>query len=247
MARRKPRKLERVATLNLKVGRGWRAAVKSIRELIDDEDPDVIALQEAMYYAAAIVLRFGLRWRITAAPSSIPEGRNVLLLVRRSVPSRGSRRRGGWGWVRMRIGWTGPKQGKRHPGRTWPWRIVDEVLIVALHRVTGGPEGGNRAAYAEEAAALVELARDHDGPVLIIGDTNTAARDRRPGTMRDVAEKIGGRVIHELRPGHGVGVDYAVARGVRGRYLRGKHYGSDHRSGVLHLTTRGDTLRESMS
>lgn len=239
----KPRRLRRVSTHNLQVGRGWRAAARGLRELIADQEPDAIALQEAMNYAAALRLRFALHWRFVAAPDEWAEARNCLLMVRRDVQQRRLRRRGAWGWVRNRIGWVGPKHGLRHPGRTWPWLIIDGVAVMCIHRVWNG-RGKSETAYREEGEALVEWAKEHPGPVLIIGDTNTSVHDFSPGSMRSVATLVDGRLAYDPDD---PGVDYALSRGLDVTVRRRKRYDSDHRSATADVRRRGDTLREALS
>lgn len=241
MGRRK-RKLERVASLNLKVGRGLRAAVKSLRELIADHDPDAIVTQESQNYRLGIRLRFLLRWR-TYYVDAWPESGQNLVLARRSLPRGLFRRNGGWGAVRNRIPWTGPKHGWAHAGRTWTWAKLDDVPVMSLHRV--GPRWRDSApAFREEGAALVEWARAHPGPFLILGDHNHSPHAAGVSTSRWVAEQTGARVASDP---HEAGIDYAIVRGLAVSVRRVKRYGSDHRAVIVDIRRRRDTLREAMS
>lgn len=253
------RRLRRIGTHNVRVGRGWRAVARGLREFIAAHDPDVIALQEARNYVLALRIAFATRWRIYAPPTTAgPEARDCPVMVRRDLPRARRRRRGGWGWVQNRIGWRGPKHGWLHPGRTWTWVTVDGVAILSLHRVWTPPRptrgrGPNAPAYAEEAAALREWLDKHRRAV-VIGDANGSTTDPHPASMRATARATGAQLVDDHDD---PGIDYAAVKGLDGKLRRLRRFGStpdvpgdrepDHRAALLTIRRRGDTLREQMS
>lgn len=213
----------------MKVGRPKRQAIKNLRALMKDTRATVVCLQEAMTYMTLIRLVFALRWRVYTG-RNLAEGENCAVLVRRD-PFRRRRDRGThWGLVRNLRRWKGPKHGWEHPGRVWPWVVVLGIRVMSLHRVTGGPHGPNAAAYKEEASRLREFVQ-YDGPVFVVGDTNTLPNDKREGSMADIAKDTGATLILPASPR----VDYAMGKGVRGTMQKLGTYDSDHPATVTVL------------
>lgn len=206
--RKRRRELRTVLGWNMKVGRG-HAALKGLRDLIREHDPEAVLLQEAMNYVAALVLLFP-RWRVYGG---IPrtEGSNCVVMVRRTVP-RGRRKGHGWGVIRNRTPWyyRGKGRNVKHPGRVWRWVRVDGVLLLSGHRETEAL-GHNRAAGRETADALVEWTKDHDGPKLAHLDWNNRCTDRRPDGPVEIAKRSGGLLLvpkgGEHRPDYALVVD----------------------------------------
>lgn len=201
---------------NVKVGRSPRSVVASVRAAITD-DTDVVILTEAAGYTRA--LRESLTsWQVRHA-HGWPEARNVVLLVRRDLRVHRFRA------IRNLRSWVGPKLGRRHAGRTFP--VVDlgtHWRIVGVHRTSGGPNGPNAEAWAEEHRRLARLARRTKRRALVIvGDQNCQADDPHPLGLLGLARAIGGDVIATHTK-----VDHAVVRGVDGRGRRGDYHGSDH-------------------
>jgi endonuclease/exonuclease/phosphatase family metal-dependent hydrolase len=220
------RKLRKIVTWNCRVGRGSKTVAKGLAQLIKDENPDVICLQEAMNYVTYLRLRFPL-WRIYCN-RSWDEADNCPVMVRRTLP-RGHRRRQGWGWVRVQQGWVYRPNNAEHPGRTWTWVMVAGVAIMSLHRVAG-QTGENRKSLLEETDRLIDWLAKHE-KVVIIGDTNQSPRSSDPESLNAIAEDFDARLVFDKeRPG----IDYALVKGIEGgSYERTVSYGSDHDAGVL--------------
>lgn len=226
-----PRILHAVS-FNAKVGRRPKVVVGALEEFLRAEHwPHVVCLQEAGGYVAELRAQLGDRYRVYA-PSGWSEASNNPVLVLRGlyVPR--------WTWIRMHLAWTGPKAGKRHPGRTWT--VVDlgagdhtvvKWRIVNVHRVPGGPDGGvhmnNENAWREEHIALwrfAELKGSRRRALAIIGDENCQTSDPHPLSVGGLADAIGARIIRT-----GAKVDWAIIRGAVGTgRKRVEDLGSDH-------------------
>lgn len=220
-----------VLTWNAKVGRGSKVVCGNLRQLIrDNPDADVIHLQEAMNYVRRIRIAFAPLWRVYA-PGGWEEAANSPVMVRRWRRPHIRREGSGWGWVRNREHWIGPKHGILHPGRTWTWVRVTGVACLSLHRVYGG-QNRNAKAYQEEWHRLTAFAKGRPR-VFIAGDTNTPLTANWPYDMRSLAEELGGTI---LAPADERGPDYAVAVGLTGSCTRLGKYGSDHHATRCELT-----------
>lgn len=214
--------LPNVSTWNAKVGRSSWAVVRGLRELVRDQDPDVVLLCEVVpRYLRAIRLAFP-RWRIYAK-RGWPESRQCPVMERRSMGKR-LRYGKGWGTVRMAEPWAGP-QGGRHDGRTWTW-IRRGGRLMSTHRAWTGPGGKNQRAHMEEAWTMARWL-EAGGPAAALGDQNVRPGDRRAGSSQDIAKVTGGRVLYDRRDPR---IDHAVAVGLDGSVEHGPKYGSDHHS-----------------
>lgn len=219
------RRLRTIGVHNLKVGRG-RAAIRGLRALIRDTDPDALLLQEAKNYLPAIRAVFALTWRIYGGPARKDAG-NCVVMVRRSV------KRGRSGRVRNRRVWYYRGKGRNvaHEGRVWPFVRADGVWLASIHKATEGLSY-NKAAGGEEAENLVEWFDEHGGPMVAAGDFNNRAGDTRPNGPADVARRVKGEVVAVDEND----IDLAIVRGVDAGVRRGKSYGSDHP--LLEITLR---------
>ena len=119
-------------------------------------------------------------------------------------------------------------------GRVFTAADVDGWRLVNVHRTRPGWSRGG-AAFAEEYDRLLDLARRTDGPLVVAGDQNIGTRkgrDRAAHTPWALARAIGARIV-TTKPGV---IDYAIARGARGRAKRLGKYGSDHHAYRFDLT-----------
>lgn len=164
------------------------------------------------------------KWRTDHAnyPTSVTgqpgEGQSTKLLIRRGVKVYES------GVITVVSSWRGPFGGK-HPGRSFPWATVDldgqRVTVVGVHMPWSRTR--NFRSWMACFRALVAFARQHKGPMILVGDFNLRWGARGPGAVRRLAKYAGMSHVPT-----GAGIDYALARGVRltGRALG--HFGSDH-------------------
>lgn len=229
---KRTRRLDTVAVWNMKVGRG-RAAIKGLRQLIRDHNPDTILLQEAMNYVPGLRLNF-LNWRIYSGAKPGHPSANCVVMVRKDLP-RGRRPRKGFGAVRNHTAWTFINSGRRiiHEGRVWRWVRVDGVHLMSVHRATNAL-GDNAEAGREEADNLIDWFDSHNGPMIAAGDWNNLWSDKRPNSPRDIAKHVKGELVvpAEAR------IDYALVRGIDVTAERGDKYGSDHHSHIYRLDRR---------
>lgn len=221
---------EVIVSFNAEVGRGGKAAVHSIRGIIEDHPRvSVIALQESEGYVDDLRQTFK-GWK-TYAKAGWPESDNCPIMVKRSEYTPRTRYGKTWGTLKCNRTWIGPKAGLKHPGRTWTWVKVGGVYVLSLHRVWGGERDfkGNGAAYAEEARKLTEWIREHQ-PCVVFGDTNCGFYEKHDNSMRDIREAVNGLLIADDNE---PGIDYALTKRVTGVVRRTKTYGSDHKAAVL--------------
>jgi hypothetical protein len=190
--------VKRIASWNAKVGRNVGTVLDQLHDLIVDLDPQAIALQEFAGYVSAARDRYGDKWWILA---DADKGNDCPLFVRRAALDAAPE----WGCRWYRTDWTGP-QGGEHEGRTWTWcRLPDDTEILSLHRCWNKGQTRNGAAYEDEAELLVNAYGDPGTrPLVLIGDTNTGYNADGPHTMRDIANRVGGkpprRARRRLRP-----------------------------------------------
>lgn len=229
--RRRRRKLypDRVVFWNAKVGRGRFRVMRDLAQLLRDTDPDAVGLQEFGNYVMAARIRFALNWRVFAERGWPDSDECPVMVRRRRFPRRprGSRR---WGTIHMRIGWT---HKKPKPGRTYTWAYAGVLVLLNGHRVTHGWIVGdrNRAAYREESERTSAFFDANPGQsILSVWDANTPVRAKTPGTPAAIAAQVGGHLIYDHDD---PGVEYAIARGLRGRLRKLGHYGSDHRAALV--------------
>ncbi len=216
--------MKRVSVWNMKVGRG-KAAIDGLHELIEDQDPDAILLQEAMNYVKAIRREFGGEWRIYSG-TPYTERANCPVMVRRHVPH-GGERGVDWGIVSCRRTWTYRGKGRfvTHKGRKWTWALAADVPLRSMHRATEAL-GFNDAAGDEEARKIRRWTR-RNGTSLIGGDWNNVHDDRRDNSPSDTATRVKGQLVVP----EGARIDYALVKGLDDvKARRGKRYGSDHHS-----------------
>ncbi len=122
------------------------------------------------------------------------------------------------------VAWTGPHMGKVHHGRRWLLLVWDDEAVLLVHRVPGGPSGGqgggNRKAWVADLAVIGKVARRTDLPdkLAVIGDHNGTASE-----LRDEYADLG----LSLLPVN-AHVDQAAVRGFRGGGSRLGNHGSDH-------------------
>lgn len=230
MAGSAPLQLDLIAW-NAKVGRPAHRVATALDRYIRDVQawPDVMVLCEAGAYARTLRDRFGDRYRVRRAGRAHD---GMVLLIDRRIPLTR------WRTLVMRLTWIGPKAFKRHPGRTFPvadlgtGRGTVKWRIVGIHRTPGGPSGGvltkgrNKPAWDEEHVRLVRLAGwkgSQRRSLVLVGDQNCEADDKRPHSGLGLASEIGARVIRT-----GAKVDWAIVRGAHGKGQRLDDYGSDH-------------------
>lgn len=209
----------RIVAWNAKVGRKPVEFARQLELALSRTAADVVILTEAVAYAATL-RGFLVGWQVRHA-HGWPEARNIVVLVRNGLPIR---RVVG---IRNWRSWVGPKLGKAHVGRTF--LLVDigtRWRIVGVHRTSGGPNGPNAPAWAEEHRRLARLADrpgSHRRALVIAGDQNCEADDRHPLSIGGLADTIGGHVVATHTK-----VDHAIVRDVTGRGTRHDYYGSDH-------------------
>ena len=218
-----------IVSYNAKVNRHPAEVVTAIKRIIKDNPSiDVIVLQEAGEYVHALR---GLKgWKVYAK-SGWRESMNNPILVRRRISIPKTVWGVNWGVIRCTIPWTGPKEGIKHPGRTFTWVKVGSTWIVSIHRVTGGREK-NKKSYLEERDKISQFVwtRAKSSPCVVFGDTNTAYNANYDGSMQDLANRTGGRLVADKGD---AGIDYALVKQLRAVVHRTKEYGSDHRAAVL--------------
>jgi len=193
--------------------------VGSVREIIADRDPEVLALFEATRFTLRLRLRFARRYRVIRRRS------DVVVLVKRTLPK-----------PKVVVlwhnaAWVGPKAGIQHRGRKHLDLTIGEDRLRLVHRVPGGPSGGILTRGANRLAWVVEehlLRRAWwEGPrVACIGDQNAHI-----GEMVDYVTELGAELIIT-----GGKVDWGYQRGhKRARGFLLGHYGSDHRAVAYRL------------
>lgn len=219
--------LQRVASWNCKVGRNPDTVCDNLASLIDDQNPDAIALQEAKQYVQEIISRFGQKhggdWYVYQH-NDWEESRNCPILVHakgRSKLDRGGERPC-WNTLRTTTKWVGP-QGGAHKGRTWTWADVDGVRVLSLHRCTDG-DGKNQDAFYEEAEALEDWIRNSGKHALIIGDNNCGQKATYRGATKTIAQATDSYIVAHPN----ANIDYGVRHKLSGTLRLGKSYGSDH-------------------
>lgn len=217
----------KIASWNAKVGRGDAAFVASLKQLIADIDPDLIAMQEAGGYVDAARKSFP-GW-ITVAAKGWTEANDNPIMVKRDGLGEPDNR----GHVRTTTAWVGP-QGGTHHGRTWMWVRYGDRFVMSLHRCTDG-DRTNRAASQEERGALLNWIRAREGrQIVIVGDHNWSPKRHDPNwSSWSVSDDAGAKLEYN---DDDPGIDFAIVKGVPvGEIRRGKRYGSDHEAIVLRV------------
>lgn len=191
-----------------------RRLVGSVREIIADRDPEVLALFEATRFTLALRLRFSRRYRV------IRRGSDVVALVKRTLPKPKV------AVLQHTAAWVGPKAGIKHRGRKHLDLTIGDDRLRLVHRVPGGPSGGVLTRGANQPAWEIEdhlLRRDwwHGPRAACLGDQNGTV-----GEMADYVTELGAELIVT-----GGKVDWGYQRGYsRARGFLLGHYGSDHRA-----------------
>jgi endonuclease/exonuclease/phosphatase family metal-dependent hydrolase len=214
----------RIVSWNAKVGRPNDEFERDLRELIADQKPDVICLQEAGKYTQVLRNKF-TDWNTYARQGWSESDMNPVMVKKK--PLWRKRKRGkGWDTLRTKTVWEGP-QGGEHTGRTWTWVQVGGMRIMSFHRCTGGKDK-NKAAFVEEARVVTPWIESNVKPTFVFGDHNCGPRQDHKGASHNIAQAVNGRVLFDAAD---PGIDYAIADGVKGtvRHLN-KKYGSDHRA-----------------
>lgn len=216
---------------NAKEGRNPDKVIAELDRWLAGREPHLVSLLEAASYVKAVRRHYRRRYRVLAA-YGWPEAGNIITLVRRDVPL------AHWRTLRMKLGWIGPKRGKRHVGRTD--HIIDlgrgrnavRWRFLVVHRVPGGPTGGvvthgrNQPAYAEEHRAIRRLGCRRGSlrrAFVCDGDQNAEANDGHPLSPATLAEDLDCEVIET-----GAKVDWAFARGCTGEGRAHRNVGGDH-------------------
>lgn len=188
--------------------------ISSVREIIVDRDPEVLALFEATRFTTALRLRFSRRYRV------IRRGSDVVVLVSRKLPKPKV------AVLQHTASWIGPHAGIKHYGRKHLDLTIGGDRLRLVHRVPGGPTGGIQTRGANKDAWVIEdhlLRRDWwQGPrIACIGDQNSTV-----GEMVDFITELGAELIVT-----GGKVDWGYQRGyTRARAKLLDQYGSDHRA-----------------
>lgn len=222
---------ECIVSFNAQVGRGGPAMIRSVRQIIEAHPRvSVFLFQESEGYVDDLRKSFK-GWKVYAK-GGWPESDNCPIMVKRTAYLPRVKYQKNWGTLTCTRRWTGPKAGKRHPGRTWTWVKVGGIYVMSLHRLWGGEQDykGNGDAYLEEARKLTEWTLNRQAPVIIFGDTNCGFDERHKGSMRDIREGVNGRLIADKDK---AGIDYALTRKVTAEVRRSKDVGSDHNPVVM--------------
>jgi hypothetical protein len=193
----------RLVTWNVKVGRTPIVAAHAVRRVKRHARADRLALLEAGGYVGALRLVMP-RWRVQH-----PHGSDVVLLTRKRDPAPTLE------VIAHDYAWTGPHTGKPHAGRG---HLFVDGWQLFVHRVSGGPRGPNRVAYAKESA-LIRKTLSGLKRALCLGDQNAKAGELarwwRAQGMRPI--RTGRKVDHGGERGCDV-EDWSLDR----------KYGSDH-------------------
>lgn len=199
----------RVVTWNVKVGRTPIAAACAVRRVRRAAKADRLALLEAGGYVGAMRLVMP-RWRVQH-----PEGSDVVLLTRKSAP------RPHLEVIAHDYAWTGPHMGKAKEGRG---HLLVDAWQLFVHRISGGPHGPNRAAYANESALIRETLHGLD-PALCMGDQNA--------TVDELADWWKAQGMRPIRTT--LKVDHGAQRSCEtdGGWRLARQYGSDHYPAVV--------------
>lgn len=222
----------RVVAWNMKVGRGT-AALDGLAGIIADHDPDVILLQEGMYYVDRIRRRFR-GWRVYSGKANTTRA-NCPIMVRRNL-RRGRLRDRGWGLIINERPWVYRKTGRpdvTHEGRTWTWVRVEGVRLLSMHRATNALSL-NKAAGNEEADNLEDWFDSHAGPMFAAGDWNNLWSDKRRDSPAAIARAVKAELVIPAESR----IDYGMASGLSVTGERGGKYGSDHHCHIYRLVRK---------
>ena len=190
--------------------------------------PLVAAFQEAGGYVPQLRALAHELGYLTPIVASKRAGRGLdsnVLLIGYPVPLYKS------GVAKVRVPWVGPRLRIRWAGRAFPWAVVDldgtRTLVVNVHMPTEG-RGINKPAWAACKRRLRRLARKHGTQAFVfVGDWNCRIGDRAAAGIRHMANRLDADLVRGGSP-----IDYAVARGIALRGVRGPARGSDHPSTV---------------
>lgn len=220
----------RVVAWNCKVNRPPGDVANGLRNLIQDQDPDVVCLQEAGDYVSKIKQEFGVdhggAWRVYCH-NDWTKANDCPVMVHKRFNAKTRGDPDGWNTIRTKTEWTGPS-GHTHKGRTWTWVKVDSRFVCSFHRCTGG-KGKNKASAKEEYDVMCEWISDRtDERIIVLGDHNIGPQEQDPyWSSWGIADHCHGSTRFDNGD---AGIDYAICRNQKGDVVRTKTYGSDHKA-----------------
>lgn len=216
---------------NVKTGRKASVVRRELKNLLRiNKYPAVVALQEVRGYRAMLrLLAPSLRYRIYQPKDAGPKPKGVqsreagstALMLRRYVKVRER------GVLRLTKTWKGPKHGRVHEGRVIPWAVAwiegRWTLVVPVHGPTGKFSEDNAGAWDEFIESIEALVERKNLPFILIGDWNDRYTNRGVRSVRAMADRLGGQIVHTSAP-----VDYAAIGGHRMVLKKKSRRGSDH-------------------
>jgi hypothetical protein len=233
----------RVGALNAQYGHAPRAHAEKIIRIFDDEKLDILLITESRDYnieLSDIARDHGYKLVVHRVRRGSDQ---CTALVRDNNKVKTSRSfRAGRGYFRANGGTMAPMQpiAVKYAG-TWFVGVhapVQAWVATASGRKWIGPLL-RRVAYRGFAIKLVQFAKNHPGPIVLIGDWNAAPNTQGKYSPDWIKDQIRGSFIRPFEStGHGE-IDFAIRRGVRQRgNMRAyfpKNFPGDHKFIVVNI------------